>query len=79
MAPTVVPLHAARLTAEAFRPFGWLPVADTDPRDGEARLHFEWADPHLNVIAHAPDEVDHASTGSCPSTSMPSWPSRPPI
>ncbi len=63
MAPTVVPLPAATLTAEAFRPFGWLPVADTDPRDGEARLHFEWADPHLNVIAHAPDEVDHAPTG----------------
>lgn len=63
MAPTVVPLPAASLTAEAFAPFGWLPVADTDPRDGEARLHFEWADPHLNVIAHAPDEVEHAPGG----------------
>jgi ureidoglycolate hydrolase len=58
-----VPLPAHALTAEAFAPFGWLPVADTDPRDGQARLHFEWADPHLNVIAHAPDEVDHAPGG----------------
>ncbi|HEV2310400.1 MAG TPA: ureidoglycolate lyase [Acidimicrobiia bacterium] len=63
MAPNVVPLRAATLTPEAFRPFGWLPVADTDPSDGQTTLHFEWADPHLNVIAHAADEVDHAPTG----------------
>ena len=59
----MIPRRAGALTAEAFAPFGWLPVADTDPRDGDARLHFEWADPHLNVIAHAPDEVDHAPSG----------------
>ena len=59
----MIPRRAGALTAEAFAPFGWLPVADTDPRDGDARLHFEWADPHLNVIAHASDEVDHAPSG----------------
>jgi len=63
MAPTTVSLKTTALTAESFAPFGWLPVADTDPRDGETRLHFEWADPHLNVIAHAPDEVEHTPGG----------------
>jgi ureidoglycolate hydrolase len=38
-------------------------VPDTDRRDGEHTLRFEWADPHLNVIAHAPDEVEHTSAG----------------
>lgn len=45
------------LTPEAWEPFGWLPVDDTDPADGRHRLRFEWDDAHLNVIAHAPDEV----------------------
>ncbi len=61
--PPTRPLRAEPLTATAFAPFGWLPVADTDPRDGDERLRFEWADPHLNVIAHAPDEVDHTPDG----------------
>jgi ureidoglycolate hydrolase len=61
--PDTRPLRAEALSATAFAPFGWLPVADTDRHDGEQTLHFEWADPHLNVIAHAPDEVDHTPEG----------------
>jgi len=45
------------LDEASWTPFGWLPVADTDPRDGEHRLHFEWADPHVNVIGHTLAEV----------------------
>ena len=63
MAPTTT-LRAEPLAAEVFAPFGWLPVADTDPTDRDHRLHFEWADPNLNVIAHFPDEIDHARGGA---------------
>lgn len=59
-----VAIDAQPLTADAWAPFGWLPVADTDPSDGAHTLHFEWADPHLNVIAHAYDEVERTSTGA---------------
>lgn len=48
---------AGRLSEEAWRPFGWLPVADTDPADGRDRLDFEWSDPHVNLIGHTLDEV----------------------
>ena len=41
------------LSEEAWAPFGWLPVADTDPRDGEHRLSFAWDDVHVNIIGHA--------------------------
>ena len=54
--------RAEPLTAEAWRAFGWLPVADTDPADGMHTLEFSWADPHLNVIGHTPDEVEHTVT-----------------
>ena len=57
-------VETQRLTAEAWQPFGWLPVNDTDPSDGVHTLTFEWADPHLNVIAHAYDEVEHTSSGA---------------
>jgi ureidoglycolate hydrolase len=50
-------VEAQPLTEEAWAPYGWLPVADTDPRDGAHRLHFEWADPHANVIGHTLSEV----------------------
>lgn len=33
-------------------------------------LHFEWADPHLNFIAHAYDEVPHTATGEPECTVM---------
>ena len=45
------------LTEEAWAPFGWLPVEDTDPRDGTHRLEYQWADPHVNIIGHARSEV----------------------
>ena len=57
-------LQPRRLAAEDWEPFGWLPVNDTDPADGVHTLHFEWADPHLNVIAHAYDEVEHRDGGA---------------
>jgi len=57
-------IDAAPLDAGAWAPFGWLPVADTDPADGAQTLHFEWADPHLNVIAHDYDEVEHTERGA---------------
>jgi ureidoglycolate hydrolase len=47
------------LDPAGWAPFGWLPVADTDPGDGEHRLHFEWADPHVNLIGHTLAEVPH--------------------
>jgi ureidoglycolate hydrolase len=59
----VVAIEAQPLTADAWVPFGWLPVADTDPAD-VIDLHFEWADPHLNYIAHAYDEVPHTADGT---------------
>jgi len=48
---------AEALEAGAFEPFGWLPVADTDPRDALHHLEFEWSDSHVNVIAHRADEI----------------------
>lgn len=51
------------LTEEAWEPFGWLPVADTDPRDGQHRMTFEWADPHVNLIGHARSEVPETPRG----------------
>jgi len=59
----MVTLEAQPLTADAWAPFGWLPVADTDPTDGQRTLRYEWDDAHLNVIAHAPDEVEHSRGG----------------
>jgi ureidoglycolate hydrolase len=51
------------LTEAAWAPFGWLPVADTDPRDGEHRLTFEWADAHVNLIGHLRAEVPETDAG----------------
>ena len=51
------------LSEEAWAPFGWLPVADTDPRDGEQRLSFAWADVHVNLIGHARAEVPETGDG----------------
>jgi ureidoglycolate hydrolase len=45
------------LTEDAWSPFGWLPVADTDPSDGEHRLEFQWDDAHVNIIGHLRSEV----------------------
>ena len=47
----------APVTAAAWAPFGWIPMADTDPADGHQRLAFAWGDVHVNRIAHRRDEV----------------------
>jgi ureidoglycolate hydrolase len=62
----IVTLVAEPVTADAFTPFGWLPVADTDPADrvDGRTLTFEWADPHLNTIGHTFDEVEHTDGGT---------------
>jgi ureidoglycolate hydrolase len=51
------------LSEEAWAPFGWLPVADTDPHDGEHRLSFAWDDVHVNLIGHARAEVPETGDG----------------
>lgn len=47
----------------AWDPFGWVPVKDTDSRDGEHRLRYEWDDVHLNVIGHSLEEVSKTPRG----------------
>lgn len=61
--PRRLVVEAATLTPQGWAPFGWLPVLDTDPTDGDHTLSFAWGDPHLNVITHAPDEVEHTDHG----------------
>jgi ureidoglycolate hydrolase len=61
-------MNAMQIVAEAFDPgqwnaYGWVPLADTDPRDGQSRLVFDWADAHLNLIGHTADEVPHTERG----------------
>jgi ureidoglycolate hydrolase len=51
------------LSREGWAAFGWLPVADTDPEDGDERLTFEWGDAHVNIIGHARSEVPETSHG----------------
>ena len=51
------------LTEAGWSPFGWLPVADVDPRDGKETMTFEWADAHVNLIGHTLDEVPETPTG----------------
>ena len=63
MTSDVLALRAESLTAERWAPFGWLPVHDTDPRDGQSRLRFAWDDVHLNLIAHYTGEIPHAGNG----------------
>jgi ureidoglycolate hydrolase len=56
-------LIAQPITEAEWKPFGWLPRADTDPADGTDRLHYEWDDEHLNLIHHRRDEVPATSDG----------------
>ena len=56
-------IRPVALSDHAWAPFGWLPVEDTDPRDGSERLFFKWADPHVNVIGHRRDEVPAVAGG----------------
>ena len=55
-------IEAEAVTPSAWAPFGWLPVPDVDPRDGEHTLRYEWDDAHLNTIEHTTDEID---AGEC--------------
>ncbi len=63
MTSDVYTLQAGPLTEERWAPFGWLPVRDTDSRDGQSRLEFTLDDVHLNVIAHYTGEIPHADGG----------------
>ena len=54
---------AVRLSPDAFTPFGWLPVTDTDPVDASLPFEFAWNDAHVNVISHGPDEVERSARG----------------
>ena len=56
-------IEAEAVTASAWAPFGWLPVPDVDPSDGEHTLRFEWDDAHLNTIEHTTDEVEATEHG----------------
>jgi ureidoglycolate hydrolase len=56
-------IEAQPLTAQDWAPFGWIPVTDTDPTDGDQRLAFEWSDVHVNVISHAPQEIERTARG----------------
>ena len=56
-------VDAQPVTAAAWKPFGWLPRADTDPSDGDDTLHYEWDDAHLNIIEHTTDEIDVTERG----------------
>jgi ureidoglycolate hydrolase len=53
-----ITIDAEPFSANAWREFGWVPVADADPTDGIHSLEFSWEDPHLNYISHAPDELE---------------------
>jgi ureidoglycolate hydrolase len=55
---TALPFNPAE-----WAPYGWIPVPDTDPSDGSARLEFEWNDVHLNLIGHDADEVPSTGHG----------------
>jgi ureidoglycolate hydrolase len=58
-----IPLRPEPLTDAAWEPFGWVPVDDTDARDGALTYEFRWGDPHVNVIRHARDEVEAGDSG----------------
>jgi ureidoglycolate lyase len=56
-------IEAEPVSTRAWAPFGWLPVPDVDPRDGEHTLRYEWDDAHLNTIEHTIDEVETTAHG----------------
>ena len=63
MGDEVRQIHPVPLTRDEWAPFGWLPVADTDPSDGDHRLEFAWQDVHVNRIGHRRDEVPSVAGG----------------
>ena len=56
-------LEPELLTHDRFDAFGWLPVDDSDPRDSSYTYEFTWGDTHVNLISHAPGEVEHTARG----------------
>jgi ureidoglycolate hydrolase len=56
-------IEAVPVTPSGWAPFGWIPVPDVDPTDGEHTLRYEWDDAHLNTIEHTTDEVDATEHG----------------
>ena len=54
---------AQPLTESSWRPFGWIPVEDVDPRDGRHRLEFDWSDAHVNLIHHDRAEAPATPSG----------------
>ena len=63
MSEDVRQITPAPLTGDGWAPFGWLPVPDTDPADGDHRLEFAWQDVHVNRIGHRRDEVPAVTGG----------------
>ena len=63
MGDEVRQIHPVPLSRDGWAPFGWLPVADTDPSDGDHRLEFAWQDVHVNRIGHRRDEVRSVAGG----------------
>jgi ureidoglycolate hydrolase len=63
MGEPVRQIRPSPLTPESWAPFGWIPVADTDPADGDDLLAYEWNDVHVNRIAHRRDEVAEVPGG----------------
>lgn len=57
-------LETGPLTDAAWEAFGWIPVDDTDPRDSGYTYEFLLGDPHVNVISHTADEVEHTDRGA---------------
>ena len=62
-ASTTRTLTPAPLTEADWSPFGWFPIPDTDDRDGEHTLTFQWGDAHVNLIGHARSEVPETARG----------------
>ena len=56
-------VEAEAVTPGAWAPFGWIPVPDVDPTDGEHTLRYEWDDAHLNTIQHTSNEVESTEHG----------------
>jgi hypothetical protein len=63
MGAAVRQIRPGPIDAHSWSRFGWLPVADTDPADGEHRLEFAWDDVHVNRIGHRRDEVPESVGG----------------
>jgi ureidoglycolate hydrolase len=63
MGETLRRIKPVPLTREGWSPFGWLPVADTDPRDGDQVLDYAWHDVHVNRISHSRHEVPEVPGG----------------